>query len=234
MLNISMLTALSTDSYLPLLPSLLGGRYASKLRLQLIELQALPDHLRSYSDRLMNILDHEIPQNEREAEDLEEYCTYLHGLVRSVDGARGIPILRLAQSWYRFRDAYMELFLLPPHLLMPYLDQKIQRLHNLLVDVENEIRNPNLEYSEAEQEHERAILKANHTRVYLLECILKDDPLRNALQQMVEAEDRLERTRFDRRFPDYVQGRLMSNNQLNQMERNLMLNQPQPQRPAQE
>jgi hypothetical protein len=117
----------------------------------------------------------------------------------------------------------MDLFNLPPHLLMPYLDEKIQQIHNLLFNVENQILNPNLDYSRDELEHEKAILKANHTRIYLLECLLKDTPVRNALQQMVEAEDQMERTRFDRRFPDYAQARLMTNNQLNQMERNLMI-----------
>ena len=217
-----MLSTLSADSILPLFPSILGGRNASKLRLQLIEGRSLPQHLRSNEDTLMNLLDTD--NNQRRAEDLEEYCTYLHTLVRSVDGARNIPILRLSESWYRFRDAYMDLFLLPPHLLMPYLDEKIQQLHNLLINVENEILNPNLDYCPEELEHEKALLKANHTRVYLLECILKDNPIRNALQQMVESEDRIERTRFDRRFPEFVQARLMSNTQLNQMEHNLMMN----------
>ena len=222
MLNLPMLSTLSTDSILPLFPSILGGRNASKLRLQLIDARSLPHHLRANEDTLMNLLDTD--NNHRRAEDLEEYCTYLHTLVRSVDGGRNIPILRLTESWYRYRDAYMDLFLLPPHLLMPYLDEKIQQLHNLLVNVENEILNPNLDICPGELEHEKALLKANHTRVHLLECILKDNPIRNALQQMVEAEERIERTRFDRRFPDFVQARLMSSTQLNQMERNLMIN----------
>ena len=218
-----MLSTLSTDSILPLFPSILGGRNASKLRLQIMEARSLPEHLNNYQQTLMELLDNQDHPNNRRAEDLEEYCTYLHTLVRSVDGSRNIPILRVAESWYRFRNAYMDLFNLPPHLLMPYLDEKIQQLHNLLVNVENNILNPNLDYCAEELEHEKAILKANHTRIYLLECLLKDTPIRNALQQMVESEQRMDRTRFDRRFPDFVQARLMTNNQLNQMERNLMI-----------
>ncbi len=223
MINIPMLSSLSADSVLPLLPSILGGRNASKLRLQMIDAQSLRDHLRTNEDTLMNLLSNENPHNHRRAEDLEEYCTYLHTLVRSYHDERTVPISNLTHTWYRFRDAYLDLFILPPHLLMPYLDEKIQRIHTLLNNVEDEIRNPNLDYTEAEREHEKALLKANHTRVYLLECILQDTPIRNALQQMVEAEDRIERTRFDRPFPDFVQARLMSTNQLNQMERNLMI-----------
>jgi hypothetical protein len=222
MMNFAMLSTLSNDSILPLFPSILGGRNASKLRLQMIEARSLPEYLRLNDQDLMSLLNNENNQNLRRAEDLEEYCTYLHTLVRSVDGARNIPILRLSESWYRFRDAYMDLFILPPHLLMPYLDEKIQQIHNLLVNLENDILNPNLEYSPAELEHEKALIKANHTRVHLVESILKDNFIRNALQQMVEAEDWIERTRFDRPFPDYAQARLMTNSQLNQMERNLM------------
>lgn len=222
MLNVPMLSTLSTDSILPLFPSILGGRNASKLRLQMIEARCLTEHLGNYHQTLEDLLNDPNHPNRR-AEDLEEYCTYLHTLVRSVDGARNIPILRVAESWYRFRNAYMDLFNLPPHLLMPYLDEKIQQLHDLLVNVENTILNPNLDYCPEELEHEKAILKANHTRIHLLECLLKDIPIRNALQQMVESEQRMDMTRFDRIFPDFVQARLMTNNQLLQMERNLLI-----------
>jgi hypothetical protein len=222
MLNIAMLSNLSSESILPLFPSVLGGRNASRMRLQLIDAHALIEHLHRRETSLNSLLDQNDPSSEHQAEDLEEYCTYLHALVRSVDGARNIPILRVAELWYKFRDAYVDLILLPPHLLMPYLDEKIHDLHHLLVNLENEIRNPNLEYSSAELEHEFAILKANHTRVHLIETLLKDMDPSNVLRQMAESEDRMDQTRFDHLFPDFCQARLMSATQFNQSERNLL------------
>ena len=223
MLNIAMLSNLSSESILPLFPSVLGGRNASRMRLQMIDAHSLVEHLHRRESALNALLDQNDPASEREAEDLEEYCTYLHALIRSVDGARNIPILRVSELWYKFRDAYVDLILLPPHLLMPYLDEKIQILHQLLVNLENEIRNPNLEYSPAEFDHELAILKANHTRVHLIETLLKDLNPSNVLRQMVESENRMEQTRFDHSFPDFCQARLMSATQFNQSERNLLL-----------
>ncbi len=222
MLNIAMLSNLSSESILPLFPSVLGGRNASRMRLQLIDAHALVEHLHRRETTLNALLDQNDPASEREAEDLEEYCTYLHALLRSVDGARNIPILRVSELWYKFRDAYVDLILLPPHLLMPYLDEKIQKLHQLLVNLENEIRNPNLEYTPEEFDHELAILKANHTRVHFLETLLKDINPSNVLRQMVDSENRMEETRFDHPFPDFCQARLMSATQFNQSERNLL------------
>lgn len=222
MLNVAMLSNLSTESILPLFPSVLGGKSASRMRLQLIDAHALVEHLHRREATLNSLLDQNDPASERQAEDLEEYCTYLHALLRSVDGARNIPILRVAERWYKFRDAFMDLILLPPHLLMPYLDEKIQNLHELLVNLENEIRNPNLEYRQQEFEHELAILKANHTRVHLLETILKELNPSNVLQQMDESDERMELTRFNHPFPDFCQARLMSATQFNQAERNLL------------
>ena len=217
-----MLSNLSSESILPLFPSVLGGRNASRMRLQLIDAHALVEHLHRRETTLNALLDQNDPASEREAEDLEEYCTYLHALLRSVDVARNIPILRVSELWYKFRDAYVDLILLPPHLLMPYLDEKIQKLHQLLVNLENEIRNPNLEYTPEEFDHELAILKANHTRVHLLETLLKDINPSNVLRQMVESDNRMEETRFDHPFPDFCQARLMSATQFNQSERNLL------------
>ena len=222
MSNIAMFSNLSSESILPIFPSLLGGRNASRMRLQLIDAHSLVEHLHRREVTLNSLLDQNDSASERQAEDLEEYCTYLHALLRSVDGARNIPILRLAEQWYNFRDAFMDLILLPPHLLMPYLDEKIQNLHNLLVNVENEIRNPNLEYSSREFEHELEIVKTNHTRVHLLETLLKDMNPVNVLEEMTECENRMNQTRFDHPFPDFCQARLMSANQFNQSERNLM------------
>lgn len=222
MLNIAMLSNLSSESILPLFPSLLGGRNASRMRLQLIDAHALVEHLHRRETALNSLLDQNDPVSERQAEDLEEYCTYLHALIRSVDGARNIPILRVTERWYKFRDAFVDLILLPPHLLMPYLDEKIQNLHELLVNLENEIRNPNLEYTPEEFDHELAILKANHTRVHLVETILKGLNPSNVLRQMVESENRMDETRFNHRFPDFCQARLMSAGQFNQVERNLL------------
>jgi hypothetical protein len=225
MLNIAMFSNLPSESILPLFPSIMGGRNASRMRLQLIDAHALIEHLHRRESTLNTLLEQNDPASEHQAEDLEEYCTYLHALIRSVNGARNIPILRVAELWYKFRDAYVDLILLPPHLLMPYLDEKIQKLHQMLVNLENEIRNPNLEYLPAELEHELAILKANHTRVHLIETILKDLNPSNALHQMTESEDRMELTRFDHRFPDFCQARLMSATQFNQSERNLLRHQ---------
>lgn len=221
MMNLTMLSNLSSESLLPLFPSVLGGRNASCMRLQLIDAQSLMEHLHRREMTLNALLDQNDPASEHQAEDLEEYCTYLHALVRSVDGARNIPILRVAERWYKFRDAYMDLILLPPHLLMPYLDEKVQQLHELLMNLENEIRNPNLEYSAEELEYEFTIVNANHARVDLLENILKDINPFNALHQMTEAEERMNDRRIDRRFPDFCQARLMSATQFNQQERNL-------------
>jgi hypothetical protein len=221
-MNIAMLSSLSSESILPLFPSLLGGKNASRMRLQLIDLQSLVQHLHRRESTLNSLLDQNDSASEHQAEDLEEYCTYLHALIRSVDGARNIPILRLAERWYKFRDAYLDLILLPPHLLMPYLDEKLQNLHEMLVNLENEIRNPNLEYCPAEFEYELTILKANHTRVHLLETLLKDMNPTNVLQDMIDSEDRMENSRFNHRFPDFCQARLMSATQFNQVERNMM------------
>ena len=217
-----MFSDLSSEFLLPFFPSVLGGQNASRMRLQLIDLHSLVQHLHRRESTLNSLLDQNDPASEHQAEDLEEYCTYLHALIRSVDGARNIPIMRLAEHWYKFRDAYLDLILLPPHLLMPYLDEKIQNLHELLVNLENEIRNPNLEYCPAEFQYELTILKANHTRVHLLETLLKDMNPSNVLQDMIDAEDRMENSRFNHSFPDFCQARLMSATQFNQVERNMM------------
>ncbi len=212
----------STESMLPIFPSVLGGQNASRMRLQLIDAQALIEHLRRREVSLNSLLNQNDSSSQHQAEDLEEYCTYLHALVRSVDGARNIPILRVAELWYKFRDAFVDLILLPPHLLMPYLDEKIQTLHQLLVNLETEIRNPNLEYSPAEFNHELAILHANHTHVDFIEALLKDINPSDVLNQMQDAEVRMSNTRFDHPFPDFCQARLMSATQFNQSERNLL------------
>lgn len=217
-----MLSSLSSESILPLFPSMLGGKNASRMRLQLIDLHSLVQHLHRRESTLNSLLEQNDPASEQQADDLEEYCTYLYALVSSVDGARNIPIMRLAEHWYKFRDAYLDLILLPPHLLMPYLDEKVQNLHEMLRNLENEIRNPNLEYCPAEFEHELTILKANHTRVHLLETLLKDMNPSNVLQDMIDSDDRMENSRFNHRFPDFCQARLMSASQFNLVERNMM------------
>jgi hypothetical protein len=213
---------LSSESILPIFPSALGGQSASRMRLQLIDAHSLIEHLRRREVTLNSLLNQNDIASDRQAEDLEEYCTYLHALVRSVDGARNIPVLRLTERWYMFRDAFLDLILLPPHLLMPYLDEKIQHLHQLLMNFENELRNPNLEYSSAELEHEFAIVKANHTRVHLVETLLKNMNPSNAIEQMTDAENFMQDTRFHHPFPDFCQARLMSATQFNQSERNLL------------
>jgi hypothetical protein len=139
-----------------------------------------------------------------------------------VDGARNIPILRLAERWYAFRDAFLDLILLPPHLLMPYLDEKIQELHERLVLLGDEIRNPNLQYSSRELEHELAIVEVNHSRVNLVATLLRDMNPSAAIDQMTAAENIMQNTRFDHPFPDFCQARLMSATQFNQSEHNLM------------
>jgi len=222
MITVPTISNLSSESMLPLLPSMLGGLNASRMRLQLIDAHTLLEHLHRRESTLNSLLEQNDSASERQAEDLEEYCTYLHALVRSVDGARNIPILRLAEHWYKFRDAYMDLVLLPPHLLMPYLDEKVQTLHTLLHTVENEIRNPNLEYSPAELAHELAIVNANHTRVLLLEVLLKDINPCHVLEEMTDMEILMSQTRFNHPFPDFCQARLMSATQFNQSERNLL------------
>lgn len=223
MLNLAALATMSPDSLLPLFPSVLGGINATKMRLSIHHQNILEGILNSKTERLNELLEQNDPASERQAEDLEEYCTYLYALVVTHNGGRGVPMTRVYDKWNAFRSAYMDLFLQPPHLTMPYLDVKIQELHNLLVLLENEIQNPNLDLDNQELEHELALIKANHTRVYLVECVLKDLNLANALRQMVECEDRLDQTRYNHPFPDYCQARLMSNNQYRQSERNLVV-----------
>ena len=222
MTNLTMFSNLSSESILPLFPSVMGGQNASRMRLQLIDAHSLVEHLHRRERVLNSLLNQNDPSLERQAEDLEEYCTYLHALVRSVDGARNMPILRLAECWYAFRDAFLDLILLPPHLLMPYLDEKIQNLHALLRAVENEVRNPNLEYSPVEFEYELAIVNANYARIHLMEVLLNDTNPSNVLNQMTESENRMNQHRFDHLFPDFCQARLMSATQFNQSEHNLM------------
>lgn len=223
MLNLAALATMSPDSVLPLFPSVMGGMNATKMRLSLHHQNMLEGILNTKAERLNELLEQNDPASEHQAEDLEEYCTYLYALVQTHNGARGVPLTRVYDKWNAFRSAYMDLFLQPPHLTMPYLDAKIQELHNLLVLLENEIQNPNLDLDNQELEHELALIKANHTRVYLVECVLKDLNLANALRQMVECEDRLDQTRYNHTFPDYCQARLMSSNQYRQSERNLVV-----------
>lgn len=218
---LNLLSILSPESILPIFPAMLGGMNASRLRLQLIDPEALLHHQEIQSRYLDSLLDDDTQSTSQEAEDLEEYCTYLHALIRSVDGARGIPILHVTESWYRFRSAYLELFTLPPHLVMPYLNEKIQALHILLNQLEEVIRNPNLELSARQMEHEIAIIRANRTHIHLMQNISNDVNPSPMLRNMVVSEDSLNATRYNMRFPDYCQARLMTANQYNIGIRNL-------------
>jgi hypothetical protein len=65
-------------------------------------------------------------------------------------------------------------------------------------------------------------VNANHTRVHLVEVLLKDMNLSNVLDQITDSENLLSQTRFNHPFPDFCQARLMSATQFNQSERNLL------------
>ena len=219
MMNI--LSTLSPETILPVFPCVLGGINASRMRLQLIDLDSLVHHQQVQSGYLDALLADDLTSSGQEAEDLEEYCTYLHTLIRSVDGSRGIPMLHVAETWYRFRSAYLELFMLPPHLVLPYLREKIEALHALLNNHAEAMMNPNLELSRRVIEHEHAIINANRARIHLIEHILSEMNPSPVLRNMVNTEDALMNTRYDMRFPDFCQARLMTANQFNIAVRNL-------------
>ena len=219
----NILSNLSAEMILPVFPSLLGGVNASRMRLQTAHPLRLSTLEQNKSERLNQLLDRQDQASQVEAEDLEEYLTYVHTLRRSVDGSRGIPILHVAEAWYSFCEAYLDLSFQPSHLVVPYLDAKMTELDTLLNNLGTALQNPNLELSERIMEHEDAIWAANKARMQLVASLLAENDPTFELQNMARREDKVENTRVDIQFPDFCQARLMTAHQFNQAVHNLNL-----------